>query len=65
MVRIPDTIKIFFDLLTKSRENVPEHIMAVNRIFLINRAFEDNADKKRIVTTRQNKRMILLLFIVL
>jgi hypothetical protein len=61
MVRIPDTIRTFCDLLAKSRENVPEHIMAVNKMFLNNRSFEDNIDKKRIVTTRQNKRMILFL----
>jgi len=61
MVTVPDAIRIILALLTKSREKVPKIIIAVKSMFFISTLLKDNTGKKRIMTNRQIKRIMLFM----
>jgi hypothetical protein len=61
MVAVPDAIRIFCALLTKSNEKVPKKTIAVNSMFFINTRLKDSTGKKRIMTIKQIKSMTLFM----
>ena len=61
MVIIPDTIKILRVFFAKSSEYVPERMMAVKMMSLKSNRCFDKVGYKKIVRSKQIRRMILFL----
>ena len=61
MVMIPGTIKILRVFFAKSSEYVPERMMAVKMMSLMSNRCFDKVGYKKIVRTKQIRRMILFL----